>query len=118
MMKMMAMKATWLVMPLIQKDFVCVEKGEQMKNSLADLLKNIPQVNSAKAAVYGLDYVFGCAADYLIENGVTIPVRCKDCEFCHYNSSADTYKCTSMNGMYRTVSPDDFCSYGERERNE
>ena len=41
-------------------------------------------------------------------------VRCKDCEFCVYNSSNDTYKCRSMNGMYRTVKPDDFCSYGER----
>ena len=41
-------------------------------------------------------------------------VRCKDCEFCYYNSSNDTYKCRSMNGMYRTVKADDFCSYGER----
>ena len=41
-------------------------------------------------------------------------VRCKDCEFCSYNSSNDTCKCKSMNGMYRTVKPDDFCSYGER----
>ena len=45
-------------------------------------------------------------------------VRCKDCEFCHYNSSADTYKCTSMNGMYRTVKENDFCSYGERRADE
>lgn len=40
--------------------------------------------------------------------------RCRDCYFCHYNSSNDTYKCSSMNGMYRRVQPDDFCSYGER----
>lgn len=45
-------------------------------------------------------------------------VRCKECDFCHYNSSNDTYKCSSMNGMYRTVKPDDFCSYGERKDNE
>ena len=41
-------------------------------------------------------------------------VRCKDCEFCHFNSSNDTFKCSSMNGMFRTVKADDFCSYGER----
>lgn len=41
-------------------------------------------------------------------------VLCKDCQFCTYNSSNETLKCTSMNGMYRTVNADDFCSYGER----
>ena len=45
-------------------------------------------------------------------------VRCKDCEFRHYNTSNDTYKCVSMNGMYRTVKVDDFCSYGERKSDE
>ena len=44
-------------------------------------------------------------------------VRCKDCTFCVFNSSNETFKCRSMNGMYRTVGPDDFCSYGERETN-
>ena len=41
-------------------------------------------------------------------------VRCKDCAFHVFNSSNETFKCRSMNGMYRTVVPDDFCSYGER----
>ena len=45
-------------------------------------------------------------------------VRCKDCEFCHYNSSNDTYKCTTFNGMHRTVAVDDYCSYGERREEE
>ena len=42
-----------------------------MKEKLAKLLKNIPQVNHAEAVVHGMDYVFDCAADYLIANGVT-----------------------------------------------
>lgn len=42
-------------------------------------------------------------------------VRCKDCIFCHYNSSNETYKCITMNGMYRTVEPNEFCAYGERK---
>ena len=45
-------------------------------------------------------------------------VRCKDCTFCVFNSSNETFKCRSMNGMYRTVVPDDFCSYGERKDND
>ena len=43
-----------------------------VREKLVELLKTIPQVNSAKAAVYGYNYVFGCAADYLISNGVTV----------------------------------------------
>ena len=52
-------------------------------------------------------------------NGYAVPVvRCKDCEFCKYNSSSGKYKCISMNGMYGTVEPDGFCSYGERREGE
>ena len=52
-------------------------------------------------------------------NGYAVPVvRCKDCNFCHYNSSNDTYKCVSMNGMYGTVNENEFCSYGERREGE
>ena len=47
-----------------------------------------------------------------------VDVRCKDCIFCHYNSSNETYKCSTMNGMYRTVQPNEFCSYGERKCND
>ena len=59
----------------------------------------------------------GAMADHFLANGVTIPVRCKDCVFCHYNSSNETYKCSTMNGMYRTVEPNEFCFYGERKDN-
>ena len=45
------------------------------REKLIELLKNIPQVNHAQAAVEGLDYVFGCAADHLISNGVTVRER-------------------------------------------
>jgi hypothetical protein len=42
------------------------------REKLIELLKTIPQVNQAQAYVDGIDYVFGCAADYLIANGVTV----------------------------------------------
>lgn len=54
----------------------------------------------------------------LIEDAPEAVVLCKDCAFCHYNSSNGTHKCVSMNGMFRTVKPDEFCSYGERGTNE
>ena len=54
---------------------------------------------------------YGAIADHLIENGVKIPVCCKDCKFaeldcdgwylCHYNGS------DWNQGEH-------FCSYGER----
>ena len=47
-----------------------------------------------------------------------VVVRCRDCEFCNYNSSSETYKCMSLRGMYGTVDPDGFCSYGERREGE
>lgn len=58
-------------------------------------------------------------ADYLIANGVTIPVRCKDCKNALTNIPkplvADPKKpvCTKWIN-WRTVEPDYFCPYGER----
>ena len=67
--------------------------------------------------------------DYLIDNGVTIPVRCKDCKhwheetgwcnqhshfwderggFCHPWESCD----------WKMFDEDDFCSYGERRTDD
>ena len=51
-------------------------------------------------------------ADYLIANGFTIPVRCRDCKhrtldfFCGYY-------CRLHKGL-AMVTDDSFCSYGER----
>ena len=51
------------------------EKGMTMRQKLIELLKTIPQVNHAQAQVEGMDYVFGCAADYLITNGVRLETK-------------------------------------------
>lgn len=49
-------------------------------------------------------------ADHLISNGVTIPVRCKDCRF--YNDDGEYC------GMWGEVRhPEHFCAEGEREDN-
>ena len=56
-------------------------------------------------------------ADHLIANGVTIPVRCKDCRKCHTYKDVITgqleYKCYLWNGS-RNVDADMFCDAGER----
>ena len=56
-----------------------------------------------------------CAAGELIEKGVTIPVRCKDCkQWCRNNGITDS---PNGNCFYHdaTTNGNDFCSYGERK---
>lgn len=54
--------------------------------------------------------------DSLIANGVTIPVRCKDCK---HNENCDALLyCGHTKGLAGSVSPDGFCSYGERRTDE
>jgi hypothetical protein len=53
------------------------------------------------------------AADNLIENGATIPVRCKDCN--HLEITGCYGECRKL---VRIVKPWDFCSYGERKDND
>lgn len=45
-------------------------------------------------------------------------VRCKDCRFCLFNECNETFKCRTMKGLYRTVEPDEHCSYGERRTDD
>ena len=44
-------------------------------------------------------------------------VRCKECEFSKYFEESGTRKCRTQNGMYRTVTDDEYCAYGERKCN-
>lgn len=53
-------------------------------------------------------------ADYLIANGVEIPVHCKDC--IHFHMMEDGYHdCINIYGI-DFPQPDDFCSYGEKNK--
>ena len=53
-------------------------------------------------------------ADYLIDNGVTIPVRCKDCK--HYDKDALWCDINSpqLSESHMNWYEDDYCSAGER----
>lgn len=86
-----------------------------MREKLIELLTH---ENSPLFMVFG-DNVEGLA-DYLISNGVTIPVRCKDCKRW---KPGDSFGGNSVDDMQRIGGcylarccrlENDFCSYGER----
>ena len=41
-------------------------------------------------------------------------VYCFECQLAKRNSSSGALKCTSLNGLHRTVGADEFCSWGEK----
>ena len=70
-------------------------------------------------------------ADHLIANGVTIPVRCKECkhwiaedlERCKALKQEPyglclKHRCLPLAGYHEYRNQDDFCSYGERRTDE
>lgn len=50
--------------------------------------------------------------DYLLDAGVTLPVRCKDCKHRIYSVFDGCYVC--HHGGYNATNSDHFCAYGER----
>lgn len=56
----------------------------------------------------------GTMARILMENGVVIPVRCKDCRYCQ----SDSVGLWCFNDYEHNLQPDDYCSYGERRTND
>lgn len=52
--------------------------------------------------------------ELLIDAGVTIPVRCKDCKY-SYGNKYCTNDAWKDEGNTVRIEPDDFCSYGERK---
>ena len=77
------------------------------REKLIKLLVNSPGLDT----LYGKEEEFAENADWLIANGVTIPVRCGECKtFCR--NYAHMRKHCGLTGAI--VDDDDFCSYGER----
>ena len=82
------------------------QRGAYMSNTkmLAELLDGMDELPFKTGTV---------EAEYLISNGVTIPVRCKDCKHCIYLSYAcGDVRCGKLFTDY--IREDSFCSYGER----
>ena len=86
-----------------------------MPNTREKLIELLSQVQYQGNAVHGYQdkYILNSElADHLIANGVTIPVRCKNCHRCGVYTSGKLY-CKHQDGL-TDPKPDDFCSYGER----
>lgn len=52
-------------------------------------------------------------ADHLIANGVTVPVRCRECLYFENGKDYVPY-CNNWDGL-REIKEDDYCSYGKRK---
>jgi hypothetical protein len=52
-------------------------------------------------------------ADYLIENGVIIPVKCGDCKY-----NGDHGSCSFHSSPFFRVSPNDYCNCGKIKESE
>ena len=101
-----------------------------MREKLIESLKRSPACICDLCGEEGaLDRVAGVIADNLINDGVTIPVRCKDCKHWHEETGwctkhshfigCDGMAChPSQSSEWKMFDQDDFCSYGERKDND
>ena len=87
-----------------------------MKEKLIELLKRfehpvmLGDVEVMKWSIV-LPEVLLALADYLIDNGVIIPVLCEDCDHLRHNDEGGTYCAIT----WTDVDNDDFCSFGRRK---
>ena len=91
-----------------------------MREKMIELFCNAQQVIHVPYGVGTKEagrYIFQQMADHLIANGVTIPVRCKDCKH-RYVPNSPTAKpfCTAQ--FLMEANDNDFCSRGERREGE
>lgn len=56
-------------------------------------------------------------ADYLLANGVILPIRCKDCIYAVECATKGYFVCSAMTN-FNYVRPNHFCSYGELKERE
>jgi hypothetical protein len=82
-----------------------------MREKLIELIRKADKEDN-ESLTQDVHYAF--MADFLISNGVTIPVRCKDCK--HWadgvNGCTEHVKCCKI-GFYM-VGENGYCVYGER----
>jgi hypothetical protein len=92
-------------------EFIQKHMTEVNNRNTKDIVGSIVSDTYKMAIKHATDYLsFVPAAD------VAEVVRCKDCVFGKCIEDSGNYKCTTFNGRFGTVKPEDFCSYGERKR--
>ena len=80
-----------------------------MREKLIELLEN-----DNCPLLYVLGENVGSLADYLIANGMTIPVQCKYCKSREWFEPTGSYYC-DLTGV--CVKDEHFCAMGERKDN-
>lgn len=93
---------------------IAQKQDEQIYNAVVSVGVNVDKEELIRALQYDRDQYNKGYADGR-RDAIDELVHCQNCEFCKYNSSSEAYKCMSLNGMYGTVEPDGFCSYGVRK---
>lgn len=83
------------------------------KDCLTKMLLESPSL----CTLYGTRESFADEADWLLDEGVAVPVRCKECT--QWGGVAFGNVCRRWSapfaGMKNCTGPDDYCSYGERK---
>jgi len=83
------------------------------KDCLTKMLMESPSL----CTLYGTPESYAEDADWLLDEGVVVPVRCKDCTQWGGVPFGNVCRRWSapLAGMKNCTGPDDFCSYGERK---
>ena len=90
-----------------------------MREKLIELIGQAQDCGCDVTDVVEMNYVENdVLADHLIANGVTIPVRCKDCDFRIFDDVCKEYYCNNAYGLNGAIEDNSFCSYGERRTDE
>ena len=86
------------------------------REKLIELVAQVQDCGCDVTDVVEMNYVENdVLVDHLIANGVTIPVRCKECKHMIHNSNVYPQDIGCL--FFRTdygIEPEHFCSHGER----
>ena len=92
------------------------------RERLVELIHSALSEELKKNKIYSFPVIEGEIADYLLKNGVTFPVRCRECKYyMPYTPPFGTgkYYCDQFSeDDLAYTEPTSFCGYGELKENE
>lgn len=102
----------WMVMGMAKSE---IEFSANQREKLSKLLCTAHSISTEAACFEDATYArqLKMEADHLIANGVTIPVRCKDCK--HMEVTPDGLRWCNVWGGINGMGDEGFCNYGERK---
>lgn len=93
------------------------EKLSELMNEAHAKCDSINCIGGEECEYDGTSYCFEhLFIDYIISQGVTIPVRCRECRYLESDDwNGETLYCCTNTMIQGDVTPEAFCSYGERK---